>query len=234
TTSSGPESQTTESRSNSQSIPGYETNIVELARLTPRKVTASIDIPASYYIEVWKKRNPQPVDKPAKQPEQADLATIETETKQRLKETVRNLLPDVDKGTDPYPHIVVETYTDTQKSAAAPPSLAATAGSWLADNWQTLAMVGVGLASLFMLRGMIRSPGGMPAAAATEIATGDPAAPNLTIHQPPADEEPEPVRALKSHFRSTGPDLKSELHKIVKENPDAAANILRSWIGEAA
>ena len=78
----------------------------------PKKVTASIDIPASYYVEVWKQRNPQPADKTAKPPDAAELATIETEIKQRIKETVRNLLPDVDKGTNPYPHIVVETYTD--------------------------------------------------------------------------------------------------------------------------
>jgi flagellar M-ring protein FliF len=234
TSGGGPESQTTESRSNSQSVPSYETNVVEFARLTPKKVTASIDIPASYYVEVWKKRNPQPTDKPAKQPDQADLATIETEIKLRLKETVRNLLPDVDKGTNPYPHIVVETYTDTPKVAAAPPSLAANAGSWLADNWQTLAMVGVGLVSLLMLRGMIRSSGGVPAPAVAAAANGDAAVPSLTIHQPPADEEPEPARSLRSRFRSTGPDLKSELQEIVKENPDAAATILRSWIGEAA
>ena len=48
------------------------------------------------------------------------------------------------------------------------------------------------------------------------------------------EEDPEPVRILKNRFRSTGPDLKAELHDIVKENPDAAATILRSWIGEAA
>jgi len=205
-----------------------------MARLTPKKVTASIDIPATYYVEVWKKRNPQPADKPAKPPDQAELATIEAEIKQRLKETVRNLLPDVDKGTNPYPHIVVETYTDTPKTAVAPPTLAKTAGSWLADNWQTLAMVGVGLVSLLMLRGMVRSTGGAPASANVAAANAESAPPNLTIHQPPNDEEPEPVRALKSRFRSTGPDLKTELHEIVKENPDAAATILRSWIGEAA
>jgi flagellar biosynthesis/type III secretory pathway M-ring protein FliF/YscJ len=39
---------------------------------------------------------------------------------------------------------------------------------------------------------------------------------------------------LKARFQTTGPDLKSELHEIVKENPDAAATILRAWIGEAA
>jgi flagellar M-ring protein FliF len=119
------------------------------------------------------------------------------------------------------------------KTVAAPPTLATNAASWLADNWQTLAIIGVGLVSLFILRGMVRAPGGAPAATAAASAH-ESSAPNLTIHQPPTDEEPEPARALKSHFRSTGPDLKAELHEIVKENPDAAATILRSWIGEAA
>jgi flagellar biosynthesis/type III secretory pathway M-ring protein FliF/YscJ len=39
---------------------------------------------------------------------------------------------------------------------------------------------------------------------------------------------------LRGKFRSGGPDLKSELHEIVKENPDAAATVLRAWIGDAA
>jgi flagellar M-ring protein FliF len=94
-------------------------------------------------------------------------------------------------------------------------------------------MVGVGLVSLLMLRSMVRAPAGSaPAAAAS---TSQPAQPRLALHEPPADDDdPEPVRALKTHFTITGPDLKAELQDIVKENPDAAANILRSWIGEAA
>lgn len=228
----GAESQTTESRSDVQNIPGHDTTVVELARLIPKKVTASIDIPASYFVEVWRKKNPQPADKAPKQPDAAELATLETEIKQRLKETVRNLLPDVEKGTNPYPHIVVETYTDLPKSPALPPTLAATAGTWLADNWQTLAVVGVGLVSLLMLRSMVRSPGGATPAAAVSSQTEKP---RVALHEPPADEEdPEPMRVLKARFRATGPDLRAELQEIVKENPDAAATILRSWIGEAA
>ncbi len=230
-TASGPESVTTETKSDVQNVPGHDTTVVEVARLIPKKVTASIDIPASYYADVWRKRNPQPADKPAKPPDGAELATIEAEIKQRLKETVRNLLPDVDKGTNPYPHIVVETYTDLPRTAAAPPTLAANAGSWLAENWQTLALVGVGLISLLMLRSMVRAPAGSAHAAATS----QPAQPRLAVHEPAGDDdEPEPVRALKTRFTMTGPDLKAELQDIVKENPDAAANILRSWIGEAA
>lgn len=230
----GPESQTTESRSDSQAIPGHDTTMVEMARLIPKKVTASIDIPASYYVEVWKRRNPQPADKPAKPPEQTELATIEAEIKQRLKETVRNLLPDFDKATNPYPHIVVETYVDLQKAVPAPPALATTAGTWLADNWQTLAMVGVGLLSLMIVRGMVGAPTRATPTASAATPTNSPAQPSLAIHEPQAEDDPEPVRKLKARFQTTGPDLKSELHEIVKENPDAAATILRAWIGEAA
>ena len=55
------------------------------------------------------------------------------------------------------------------------------------------------------------------------------------MHEATADEDdPEPVKVLKTRFAISGPDLKAELREIVKENPDAAATILRSWIGEAA
>jgi flagellar M-ring protein FliF len=229
----GPESQITETRTDSKSLPGHDTTVVEMARLVPKKVTASIDIPASYYVEVWKKRNPQPADQPAKQPEQTELSQVEAEIKQRLKETVRNLLPDVEKGTNPYPHIVVETYVDLPKAALVPPTLASDATSWLADNWQTLAVVGLGLISLLMMRSMVRSTAS-PTPTSAAAATGASDQPHLAIHEPSSEDDSEPTRALKARFTSSGPDLKAELHEIVKENPDAAASILRSWIGEAA
>jgi flagellar M-ring protein FliF len=230
---SGGESTSTESREDILNVPGHETTQTTFAGLVPKKVTASIDVPASYFIAVWKRRNPQQPDKPAKEPEAAELATIATEEKDFIKEKVRNLLPDVDKGTNPYPHIVVSTYTDLPATLPAAPSLAATAGTWLADNWQTLALVGVGLVSLVMLRSMVRSPAvATPSPAA---ASEKPATPRLAVHDPAGDEEePEPMKVLKTRFRATGPDLKAELKEIVKENPDAAATILRSWIGEAA
>jgi flagellar M-ring protein FliF len=230
----GPESQTTETRSDSKSLPGHDTTVVEMARLVPRKVTASIDIPASYYTEVWKKRNPQAADKGAKQPDQAELATIEAETKKRLQETVRNLLPDFDKSTNPYPHIVVETFVDLPKAAPAPPSLASNATTWLADNWQTLGVVGLGLLSLLMMRSMVRSTAGAPVPISAAVPAGSPAQAHVGVHEPATEEDPEPVRTLRARFSTTGPDLKTELHEIVKENPDSAAAILRSWIGEAA
>jgi flagellar M-ring protein FliF len=232
TAGGGPESQTTESGSDIKNIPGYEQMSKKTVSLTPKKVTASIDVPASYYEQIWTKRNPPTTGKQAKPPDAAEIARIEAETKKRIEETVRNLLPDLPKGETPYPHIVVSTYTDLPSSPAVPPSLVATTGTWLADNWQTLALIGVGLMSLLMLRSMVRSPATVPTTAA---ATGEAAPPRLAVHDTAEEEEdPEPAKVLRSRFRSSGPDLKAELHEIVKENPDAAATILKAWIGEAA
>ena len=57
-------------------------------------------------------RNPAPAGQQPKSPDPAELAKIETETTKRIQETVRNLLPPVIEGTNPYPHITVSTYTD--------------------------------------------------------------------------------------------------------------------------
>jgi flagellar M-ring protein FliF len=231
---SGPESQSTESRSDIQNVPGYDHMTQKKVPLTPKKVTASIEVPASYYTSVWNRRNPPVEGQPPKEPAAADIAKIATETEAKIKETVRNLLPDVAEGTNPYPHIVVSTYTDLPGAPPEPPTTAATAGTWLADNWQTLALIGVGLMSLLMLRSMVRSPAALPAT--TPVAVAESAAHGRHAANEPAEDEdePEPAKILRHRFRSGGPDLKAELHEIVKENPDAAATILRAWIGEAA
>jgi flagellar M-ring protein FliF len=232
TAASGAELQTTESRSSNQSVPGFEQQLLKESALIPKGATASIEVPASYFVTIWKQRNPPAEGQPPKKPDPAEIATIETETINKIKETVRNLLPPVALGTNPWPHIVVSTYTDNPIAVVAPPTLAKAATTWLADNWQTLALVGVGLISLVMLRSMVRSTAGLHSA--SPAAAADHGQPRLTIHEPPEDEqEAEPARALKARFTSSGPDLRRELQEIVKENPDAAASILRSWIGEA-
>jgi flagellar M-ring protein FliF len=224
----------TESQSDIQTVPGFEESTSDKVGLIPTIVTASIEVPASYFVQIWRQRNPAAVGATAKEPEASDLAKIETETVNRIKETVRNLLPPVAQGTNPYPHIVVSTYTDLPGSPVAEPSLAATSGTWLAENWRTLALIGVGLISLLMLRSMIRSPAAQPrpATPSAEQHVG----PRLAVMESEAAEPEgaEPEKVLRRRFQSSGPDLRAELQEIVKENPDAAATILRSWIGEAA
>jgi flagellar M-ring protein FliF len=227
----------TETRNEAINLPGYAVESIGKSPLTPTMVTASIELPASYFLQVWRQRNPPAAGSEPKPPDPAELAKVETETVNRIKETVRNLLPPVNQGTNPYPHIVVSTYTDLPTSAAVVPTLASETTSWLAENWQTLAVVGIGLVSLLMLRSMVRSPA-LPASPQRSAAVATAEHPGPRLAKSEAEESPaeaEPVQTLRRRFKATaGPDLKVELQEIVKENPDAAANILRSWIGDAA
>jgi flagellar M-ring protein FliF len=191
-------------------------------------------VPSSYYARVWRERNPAPAGQEPKPLDVAAVAQIETEVRERIKETVRNLLPPVVEGTNPYPHITVSTFTDLPTQAPTLPTFAAQAQTWLADNWQTLGMVLLGCFSLLMVRSMVRSTAGSPAPAPAAAASAGSHGPRLAATHDTEDEEVEPAVALRKRFQSSGPDLKAELQDLVKENPDAAANVLRMWIGDAA
>jgi len=62
----------------------------------------------------------------------------------------------------------------------------------------------------------------------------------LAVDEPRlVDEESEETEeqvesVLRRKFDMSGPNLKQELQLLVKEDPDAAASILRNWIGDAA
>jgi flagellar M-ring protein FliF len=91
-----------------------------------------------------------------------------------------------------------------------------------------MGLLGVGLVSLFVLRSMIRS--------ATPPVTSDAAQalPELAqVSDEPMDEE-EAEAMLHRRAPSTGATLQEELILMVRDDPDAAANVLRTWIGDAA
>jgi flagellar M-ring protein FliF len=92
-------------------------------------------------------------------------------------------------------------------------------------------MLGVAMFSLLVLRSIVTSK---PTDAGAVPAAG---APGLTLHveEPPAgaDASDEPANDRPRLRLKKGKSLKDDLVEIVREDPDAAADILRSWIGKA-
>jgi flagellar M-ring protein FliF len=202
----------------------------------PTKVTASIDIPRSYYVKVWQEQQPSGAAA-TKQPDAAELDKIETATVTKVRETVRNLLPTVATGTDPYPHIVVSSYTDLPSGPLPQPTLADNSLVWIAGNWQTVALVVVGLFALLTVRNLAKgamAPPPATSAAADAMAGGNSNPSPASEGAPNEEDEPEVAHVLKRKFGGDTPNLKEELAGLVKDDPDAAATILRAWIGEAA
>jgi flagellar M-ring protein FliF len=100
---------------------------------------------------------------------------------------------------------------------------------WLTENWRTLGLIALALVSLVMLRSMVRAvpAGEEPVRAPVAQRPGQPAAETAKREETPAD------RRLK-RLTGSGLTLRDELTQIVTEDPETAANILRSWIGNAS
>jgi len=111
-----------------------------------------------------------------------------------------------------------------------PPSLASNAGSWFGRYWNTLAMLGVAMFSLLILRSAVNGkqadPGNASAAGPALALQGD--EPQAKGDASSEQQEERPKLRLRK-----GNSLKDDLADIVRDDPDAAADILRAWIGKA-
>jgi len=226
---SGTESTSTETTSKQKNQAGQTIVHTVKPGLVPTQVTAAIQIPTSYFLNIWKNRNPVVAGQPAKEPDPAQIDQIKQSAIKEIEDAVRNLIPPVPKGTNQYPFITVASYEDIPAAPIAAPTLTDTLLDYLGENWRTLGMIAVGLVSLVMLRGVIRgaAPAPVPAAEAVD-------GPRLAVTEEEEEEEPVVESTLRRKFDATGPNLKQELQLLVKEDPDAAAAILRNWIGDAA
>jgi flagellar biosynthesis/type III secretory pathway M-ring protein FliF/YscJ len=99
---------------------------------------------------------------------------------------------------------------------------------WLAQSWSTLSLIGLALVSLLILWSMVRSS---PATAARP-AMADSAASDDDLTE---EEQAGAHRALRpKRFDAASPSFREELSAIVEDDPETAANVLRSWIGQGA
>lgn len=218
--------------SDTQNVVGLVETDITKHGLTPKEVWATVTIPGKYIEDVWKQRNPTVTDPP--KPE--DLRTVQADVVAKVENIVENLLIlQAFRAQDNYKHVKVVVLDSLPMPTIEPPSMASTAVAWTGRYWSTLAMMGVALFSLVVLRSVVKGAASPPDGAAAA------AAPSLTLHteepnKAPAaegsnagEEQPErPRLRLKK-----GKSLKDDLVEIVREDPDAAADILRSWIGKA-
>lgn len=225
-------SRTSEDERDSTRVAGQQYEQSRLASLQTKRVRISVGLPDSYYRKVWAKRFPDrdpnnPGDvAPADFTEQ--IETIKRETKERIEKAVAPVLPNVEVGEDKFDQLVeVWDYPDIAEPIVEESKAAEYALTWLAESWQTLALVLLGLVALLVARSAARGGSG-DAETPGEFREGF----GLEIPAPPANEPTtnDPSEAMQI----TGMSLKDELVNLVEKNPEVAANVIRSWVGEAA
>lgn len=208
------------------SVVGRTTNVTSKKGYEPRLVWATVVIPSTYIEGLWKLKNPTATSPPKVD----DLTAIKTEVTTNIEDIVEPLVKlQINSGQNQIKYVRVKVIDPLPTPALEPPSFASTATSWVERYWGTLSMLGVAMFSLLVLRSVVNTKPSAP------DAVGGPA---LTLHAdsaPSVSAAPNEDKAERPRLRlKKGNSLKDELIDIVREDPDAAADILRSWIGKAS
>ncbi len=227
--SSGPESTTAERREHQRVVTGVTRSVTEKIPFVPTSMGVSIGIPRSYFLRVWKQRTTDQAGQSAKTPGAAELKTIEDEIVKDIEVSVNALLPKAAQGVDPLPRVTVTPYTEAPLPIPAGPTAAETLLMWLGGNWQTLGLLLLAGASFLFLRGMLRSPeaGPAPQGELAVVRAGEQVAGESSGSETDPPDSPR-------RFQIVGRNLRDELAEMVRDDPEAAANVLQNWIGDAA
>lgn len=216
----------------SDNFVGNRQEYTRSAALVPKNVRAAITVPTNYLLSIWNERERLKGNNPPGQPSTEDLDGLRDPVIDSIKAIVVPLLPK-ELAKNNLSDVQVSFFDTITPDPIEPPSTASQLLGWAGKNFSTMTMAVVALVGLVMLRSMVKSIPAPEPAAAIERATL--ALDTVEGAQPAAAGElsddgdtGRPRLRLKK-----GDSLKDDLTEIVREDPDAAAAILRSWIGNA-
>lgn len=223
-----PQNRTHNESTRTDNVVGIEDSRVVKKGYTPKEVWAIVSIPGSYIKNLWAARNPT-ATAPAK-PD--DLTPVWEEVRPKVENLVNQLLIlQANKGGNEYKHVQVVMLDSLPTPTIEPPSIASQAVAWTGRYWSTLAMLGVAMFSLLVLRSVVNGKPSDPASATS--ASASPLALHAEESKGAADsDEADQTERPKLRLKK-GTSVKDDLVEIVREDPDAAADILRSWISKA-
>ena len=227
--------------------PGGEPYEKDGLRLTPISARVSVGVPSGFFMSVWRQQNP---GQPEKTPDQAALDRIRQEEIGNIQRCVAPLLPPTK-----LPATLAELVTVTvfqELPTAAPPAAdpMQIALDWLARWWKPLAWIGVGLVVLLALRSIVRDkpakiaePAEQPAIDKIDETVEEPETEQPGKMSPPHWPQRKTVVAKDKDHATPSPHsppsaadrpLREELSMLVENDPEAAAEILRNWIGHVS
>ncbi len=223
----------------SNALQGEELNY-EMIPLVPQKIWASLQVPRSYVKKIWAEKHVKKGEK-TEDPTDEQLDAESLLIRSDIKRQVENLL---NPYRDPkHPDVVdVTEYRDREEEEHVA-TWQEKVLAWLGEYWQTLGLMGLVLCGLGVLWMITR-----PAKPEPIVIYESPEIPMEVIEArakiaaeaaAKAQQEAEDgedgfnddgsPRTLES-FKSVR-SLQEEIAELVEENPDAAAAVLRQWIG---
>lgn len=230
-----------ETAESTRSIVGSTAVVTKMAGLVPTTVTISVGVPESHFRKIhafnWSLANPTEDPTAMPVPTANELLAIKDDVVTEIRSRLSIIPVGVRSGEDTDPYISVTSYTDLPLPEIVGPTLAENSMAWLSESWTTLAMLALVLLSLGMMFSWVRSQQGDPEnerkfAEGFGLQVPEHMGDELELSSSGAEEKPEGKQAPT--FEVSGAEMKEDLSTLIKSNPDAAANLLKAWIGEAA
>jgi flagellar M-ring protein FliF len=182
----------------------------EIVGLTPKRVTATIGIPSSYFARVWTERHGGAGE--GNQPPAVELAQIRAQEIAKIEACVAQLLPSAEDPAEQARRVTVTEFQDFAPPPAPVPDFQEQLAGWLERYGSTAGISLAALLGLFILRRIVRQARREPQR-------------SREIHAPHLSPHFERVAAADSG--------RDELSELVARNPDQAADVLRGWIAGA-
>jgi flagellar M-ring protein FliF len=222
--------ETKHKNSDTENVVGVDRNRTVKKGYVPREVWATVSVPGAYIKNIWTAQNP--TSTAAAKPE--DLTKVQTNVVHNVEEIVDPLLYlQGTKAGNTYKHVRVVVMDSLPVPTIETPSMTTKAFAWTGRYWSTIAMLGVAMFSLVVLRSVVNGKSDGPK---TNAAAAPSSPLTLQTDEPKkdanaADDAPDPNRPRLRLKK--GKSLKDDLVEIVRDDPNAAADILRSWIAKA-
>jgi flagellar M-ring protein FliF len=244
-----PRDRTTEKKheaEQSNALPGTETQTESLPYI-PKEVTASIQIPRDHIVATWREKNRlygAPNTQPTKEELQAEEEEFALTTKQGLAKLLESYR--VSTKTDPMELISVVYY-----DRLLPEEVVLTAWEqfvqFLKENWQNLSLMSLVFSGLLVLWLISKPPRPEPIviyegletplealdARIAEKIRREEEARRLAEEEAAAEAEQIEFENSLGELGSIR-SLREEIAELIRQNPEAAAAIIRQWIGNAA
>lgn len=249
------QSSTDITKENSSAIVGGGITHTQLAGLTVKRAKVSVGVPQTTVEKIYTKMNPSADGKAVEIDANKLTEFFEQNIKKPISEKVRALIhPGTEVGQDPLQDIIVHMDPSLDLEPLPTTPMSETALSWLAANWQNLGLFCFGMFSLVMLRSMVGSATKSDDAATRadielnrilpDRASGEDAEEIIVEKdgttrivkkkKAPETEEEREAREnqLKRRFQNRQPNIREELAELVEADLDAAATVLKAWIGD--
>ena len=227
-------------------LPGLEQDREELPFI-PKLITTTITIPNTYILAVWKEKNRLSGGPPEAEPTQEELAAEQEEFRQSTKRSISQILRyyrEPGSRVDPMDLVHVEYETSLPE-----PEIVLTAWEqfviFMRENWQSLGLMSLvfsGMVVLWLIS-KPQKPDNIVIYEGLETPIeaidarldekrrreAEAAAAAAAAAAAEAQEEFENSLGELGSLRS----LKDEIAELIAKNPEAAAAVIRQWIGNA-